>query len=101
MLQILLVSSLLISSLAQAQEEKLFKLLTPSQIKSLLGPYPAKGSLDEFNDFASLIKHQLSRTEQDCVEAAADEKISGPWRQDVRAPFTLLGEHRVSPVNEP
>lgn len=99
MLQILLVCSLFLSSLAQAQEseEKLFKLLTPTQIRSLLGAYPAKGSMAEFNDFATILKFQLSRTEQDCAEAAADEKVSishlfaGP-----RGPLTR-SEARLTP----
>lgn len=44
--------------------------------KKLLGPYPAKGSIEEVQDFTILLNFQHTRTEQECQLAKKEEMIS-------------------------
>ena len=75
---IILFFSLLILALsgkAETQDESV-RLFSDEEMLSLMGPYPEKGSYEEFMDFATLMKHQLKRTKADCEKAKSDEGIS-------------------------
>ena len=48
-------------------------VITPRQIKKLLGAYPAKGSVEEAQDFETLLKFQENRTEAECASAASEK----------------------------
>ena len=45
-------------------------------LKEFLGPYPAKGSAEETNDFAVLFHLQEHRTPEQCADAAKEVKVS-------------------------
>jgi acid phosphatase (class A) len=51
-------------------------ILSKSQIKKIIGDYPAKGSSAEENDFRVLLDYQDTRSEQDCEAAQGDRNIS-------------------------
>lgn len=61
-------------TLANSHEQRSFKVLTPKYIKKLLGPYPAKGSIEEAQDFETLLKYQEARTDEECAMASHNEK---------------------------
>lgn len=50
------------------------EVITPHQIKKALGPYPAQGSVEEAEDFETLLKYQENRTEEECALAGKDSK---------------------------
>jgi acid phosphatase (class A) len=52
------------------------RLLSDEEMISLMGPFPAKGSYDEFQDFATMMKYQFKRTKADCEKAKSDEDVS-------------------------
>ncbi len=47
-------------------------------IKELLGPYPAIGSVEDAHDFKQLLDFQRTRTQEQCQQAAIEEMISLP-----------------------
>jgi acid phosphatase (class A) len=64
------------STLASIEHKSSIKILTPRYIKRLLGAYPAKGSVEEAQDFEILLKFQESRTEEECALAAREKKAT-------------------------
>lgn len=44
--------------------------------RKLLGPYPAKGSVEEAEDLETLLKYQENRTAEDCRLAALEEEAN-------------------------
>ena len=52
------------------------KLYTAASIKKFLGPYPAKGSEAEAQDFATLYHYQETRTQEECAAAAKTENAN-------------------------
>ncbi len=75
---LILVFSLLILALSAKAEspEDYVRLLSDDELVSLMGSYPAKGSYEEFMDFATMMKLQIKRTKAECEKAASDEDIS-------------------------
>lgn len=53
-----------------------FRIMSIKEIKTLIGPYPAKGSAEEAADFAELFRWQETRTEEECKYAASQEKAT-------------------------
>ena len=51
-------------------------ILSKSQIKKIIGDYPARGSTDEDNDFRVLLNYQDTRSAQDCEVAQSERQIS-------------------------
>jgi len=49
---------------------------TICHLKKILGPYPAKGSVEEAQDFATLFEYQQSRTPEQCAAAGKEVKVS-------------------------
>jgi acid phosphatase (class A) len=76
MLNILMVFSLFISHAFSQHFELETKILGPSKIIQLIGPFPEKGSLAEAQDFNVLLKYQQTRTAEDCALAASDMETS-------------------------
>lgn len=102
MTHLLILFPLLIASFslpAEAiDEERLVRLLSPSDIRSILGAYPARGSSEELTDFAILFKYQLTRSAQDCAKAAADEKVSlQNFFAGAKGPLTKAEVSRLTP----
>ena len=83
----LLVILFVTSAFAQTFELE-SKILTPSQIQKLIGPMlPKKGSSEEKKDFETLFLYQKTRTDQDCLTAAAD--------MDTSLKGMFGGEHKI------
>lgn len=70
----LLVSFSNVASATTAEES--VRILSPDAIRGILGPYPAKGTGEEFQDFAVLFKYQMTRSKADCESAAGFEGIT-------------------------
>jgi acid phosphatase (class A) len=49
------------------------EVITPRQMKKLLGAYPATGSVEEAQDYETLLKYQENRTEAECALAASEK----------------------------
>lgn len=47
-----------------------------SVYRKLLGPYPARGTVEEAQDLEVLLKHQENRTEEECRLASLESKAS-------------------------
>lgn len=54
----------------------LFKVLSKSKIRSIVGPYPEKGSEAEARDFEIMLSLQETRTDEQCAEAAQQEQAT-------------------------
>ena len=52
------------------------KVLTPKKIQSIIGAFPAKGSVAEAEDFRVLLSYQATRTVEDCQLAEKDSDTS-------------------------
>lgn len=67
----------LLSLSAAAEAEKIgLGLLTPKQIRALIGDFPAKGSAGEAKDDATLLKWQSVRTKKECDFAASQSRLN-------------------------
>lgn len=66
---------LTLSAKAESRDESV-RLLSDEEMLSLMGAYPAKGSYEEFMDFATMMKYQIKRTKADCEKAKSDEDVS-------------------------
>lgn len=106
---LMLAISILLNAQA-AMAKPGFKIYTPEEIKKLLGPYPAKGSLAEIQDFYALLKFQVTRTEVECEEAATEESATlaklfagenGPLTKEEakRLNFTVLKHYAKNGLN--
>lgn len=75
---LILVFSLLILVLSAKADsvDEFVRLLSDEEMVSVMGPYPAKGSYDEFQDFTTMMKYQFKRTKADCEQAKSDEDVS-------------------------
>lgn len=73
--KMILLSGLLVLSTAPSYATSI-GFLTPHQIKKLLGPYPAKGSVEEAQDYEILLKFQENRTEEECAAAGLEKKAT-------------------------
>lgn len=75
-----------------------FRILTKQAIKDLMGPYPEKGSMAELQDFATMMKYQVTRTKADCDAAAGFEGISVENLFSTQnGPLTKAEARRVTP----
>lgn len=75
--KILVLLLVLVSTQSFAQSGGIeIDILSKSQIKKIIGDYPAKGSSAEENDFRVLLDYQDTRSAQDCEVAQSDRKIS-------------------------
>lgn len=52
------------------------RIFTPQTIKKLLGPYPMASSEEEKSDFDVLRHYQLTRTEEECLNASKQENAT-------------------------
>ncbi len=87
------------TTLAGSHEQKSFKVLTPKYIKKILGPYPAKGSIEETQDFETLLDYQESRTDEECALASHDEKATLKNLFVIpNGPLTKKEAFRLSPI---
>lgn len=77
MFKLLILATTLVTSSAFAQHFELeTKILTPSEIKKVIGDYPKKGSAAEAQDFKVLLDYQKTRTAADCKLAVENEDTS-------------------------
>lgn len=76
MLKIFVIVSLLMSTAFAQRIELETRVLGPSEIISLIGPFPKNGSVDEAQDFKVLMYFQNNRTAADCALAKRDESIT-------------------------
>jgi len=77
MSKILFLLVVLISTNSFAQNGGIeIDILSKSQIRQIIGDYPAQGSSGEAEDFRILFDYQDTRTTQDCESAQSDRKIS-------------------------
>ena len=53
-----------------------FKILSKSKIRSIIGPYPARGSEAEAKDFEIMLSLQETRTDEQCAFAATHEQAT-------------------------
>lgn len=95
---ILAMSLALASSFAVAAKDISFKVFSPSEIMSILGQYPERGSALERNDYDVLRKLQDTRTEEECVEAGAEAGLSlVPFFAGRNGPLTQAEVNSVTP----
>lgn len=75
---IILFFTLLILALSAKAEtrEEAVRLLNDEELVSVMGPFPAKNSYEEFQDFAVMMKYQIKRSKADCEKAKSDEDVS-------------------------
>lgn len=74
MLKALSLALVLVVSSAFAQNVEIDPIImSPNQIHSVIGPFPASGSAEEAQDYNLLLKYQQMRTNVDCQKAARDE----------------------------
>ncbi len=77
---------------------KSFTILSPNQIKKIIGDFPANGSAEEAQDFDTLIHFQTNRTEEDCTEAASESSASlAHFFAGKRGPLTKAEVAKWSP----
>lgn len=74
-LSLFFLSSFAVQAEIESPDDSI-RILTPDTLKSIMGPYPEKGSHEELQDFAAMMKFQLTRTKADCDSAAGFESIS-------------------------
>ncbi len=60
----------------QFDNRDLVTILSPKKIVTLLGSFPAPGSLEEAQDYAALLEFQETRTEEECAIAATEKKAT-------------------------
>lgn len=75
---IILFLTLLIAVLSAKAEtqDAAVRLLSDAEIDGIMGPYPAKNTYEEFQDFAAMMKYQIKRSKADCEKAKSDEDVS-------------------------
>lgn len=73
MLKFITLALALVTTSVFAQERGLGFVMSPNEIHSVIGPFPAPGSAEEAKDFDILLKIQSQRTAADCALAAKDE----------------------------
>lgn len=71
-----LVLAGIMSTNAMAQENLSITILTPSQIKQVIGEAPAVGSKEEAGDYKALLDWQDKRTVEQCEFAAAQDSAN-------------------------
>ncbi len=75
-MKIILALAFIVSTSALAEMAVPVKIFSKSELKAILGPYPARGSELERKDYDVLKKFQETRTEEECVEAQGEANSS-------------------------
>jgi acid phosphatase (class A) len=73
-LKVLVIAALLIGQ--SEVNAAFFKLLSKSKIRSIVGPYPERGSEAEARDYEIMLSLQETRTEEQCAFASHQEQAT-------------------------